>query len=288
MEVALLVVVSFTLAIQSIVSNKYSKKVSNANILVFPAIISITVFLFYLIYNRFHIELHLDTFYYSLAYGILYTIIFLFQVKAFENGSLSLTSLIISYSLIIPTLFGIIFQKEKGSVFFYIGLVLLLVSLFMSNYKKEEKKEENKKKTFKWIIFVSITALANGAVSIIQTSHQKRFEGLYKGEFMMYAMVISLIICLIFALVKDRKKIKNTIKSGWYLATICGICNALVNLFVMILVGKLPVSLIFPIVQAGNLVVVYLVSFFILKEKFTKIQIAGLLIGIVSIVFLNL
>ena len=82
--------------------------------------------------------------------------------------------------------------------------------------------------------------------------------------------------------------IGNTIKKGWHLASICGICNAITNLFVMILVGILPISLIFPIIQAGSLIVVYLVSFFILKEKFTKVQIIGLLVGIVSIVFLNL
>lgn len=288
MEILLLVAVSFALAIQNIVSNQYSKRVLNANNLVFPAILSIVVFLFYFVYNKFHIDFHLQTLYYAIAFGILYALIFLFQIKSFENGSLSITSLIISYSLILPTLFGIIFQNEKGSVFFYIGLVLLFVSLFLSNYKKEEKTAENKKRMVKWIIFISITFLANGAVSIIQTSHQKRFEGLYKGEFMMYAMVVSFIICLIFALIRDRNKIGNTIKKGWYLAAICGICNAITNLFVMILVGILPISLIFPIIQAGSLIVVYLVSFFILKEKFTKVQIIGLLVGIVSIVFLNL
>ena len=288
MEILLLVAVSFALAIQNIVSNQYSKRVLNANNLVFPAILSIVVFLFYFVYNKFHIDFHLQTLYYAIAFGILYALIFLFQIKSFENGSLSITSLIISYSLILPTLFGIIFQNEKGSVFFYIGLVLLFVSLFLSNYKKEEKTAENKKRMVKWIIFISITFIANGAVSIIQTSHQKRFEGLYKGEFMMYAMVVSFIICLIFALIRDRNKIGNTIKKGWYLAAICGICNAITNLFVMTLVGILPISLIFPIIQAGSLIVVYLVSFFILKEIFTKVQIIGLLIGIVSIVFLNL
>ena len=96
-------------------------------------------------------------------------------------------------------------------------------------------------------------------------------------------------------------------KSVYYVATcvgeaygVVGLCeekpflaleilvNGVVNLFVMILSGIMPVSIMFPMVSAGGIIVTYLVSRFYYKEKLTKMQFAGFLTGLASIVFLNI
>ena len=51
-------------------------------------------------------------------------------------GSMTLTSLIVSYSVIIPCIYGIVFLKEPISICFVIGLLLLAISLFLVNKGK--------------------------------------------------------------------------------------------------------------------------------------------------------
>ena len=64
--------------------------------------------------------------------------------------------------------------------------------------------------------------------------------------------------------------------------------NGIVNLFVMILSGKMPVALMFPLISAGGIIVTYIVSRFFYKEKLTKMQFAGFILGIASVVFLHI
>ena len=84
----------------------------------------------------------LDFLPYSLAFAVAYTCAILFFFLAISEGSLSLTTLITSYSLILPTLYGILFLNDKVSSLLIIGLILLVISLTLVNF---ENKNENKK-----------------------------------------------------------------------------------------------------------------------------------------------
>jgi hypothetical protein len=95
----------------------------------------------------------------------------------------------VQYSLIIPTIYGLCIG-EPASPFLYVGLALLFVSLLLVNL---EKKGAEKKITLKWIIFVLIAFVANGACSTVQTIQQRTFEGAYKSEFMIIALLTSVV-----------------------------------------------------------------------------------------------
>ena len=77
------------------------------------------------------------------------------------------------------------------------------------------------------------------------------------------------------------------VKAGWHLAVACGIANGIVNLFVMGLSNMMPVSVMFPIILAGGIIITYIISRFFYKEKLTKVQFIGFLTGIASVVFLS-
>lgn len=62
----------------------------------------------------------------------------------------------------------------------------------------------------------------------------------------------------------------------------------MVNLFVMILTGLMPVSLMYPLISAGGIIVTYIVSKFFYKESLTKAQLIGFILGIGSVVLLNM
>ena len=105
---------------------------------------------------------------------------------------------------------------------------------------------------------------------------------------MIYAMLILAIFSSVISIANARKEAVNEIKKGWYLAFAAGIMNGGVNLLVMILGGRMPVSLMFPLISAGQIIVSYIISRFIYKERVSRLQLVGVAIGVVSIVFFNL
>ena len=64
--------------------------------------------------------------------------------------------------------------------------------------------------------------------------------------------------------------------------------NGTVNMLVMVLSGMIAVSIMFPMISAGGIIITYIVSKVFYKEKLTKTQFAGFLAGVASIVFLNI
>ena len=89
---------------------------------------------------------------YSIGFAIAYAVASIFMVLAIAHGSLTLTSLFISYSLMIPTFYGLIIGDTVGAGFIP-GLLLLVISLFLTN-----NSDEKAKFSFKWIMW-SLAAL---------------------------------------------------------------------------------------------------------------------------------
>ena len=123
---------------------------------------------------------------YSIAFGASYGAAVVFSFLSILTGPLSLSVLISSYSLMVPTFYGLIFLNEDVSFLFYIGLALLAVSLFLINYKPKVKDttESGAKITPLWLLFVFLGFLGNGICSTVQVVQQRAFNGEYKNEFM--------------------------------------------------------------------------------------------------------
>ena len=265
---------------QSILKKPYIQKTDGAGVYFFNTLLSAAALLFFVVTSsKFSFDISFIP--YSISFAISYAMASVFMVLAIAYGSLSLTSLFISYSLLIPTFYGLILGDDisKG---FIPGMILLVISLFLTNKSGEEEKI-----SFKWIIFVFLSFFGNGMCTVVQKMQQIASNGAYKNEFMIVALAIVTVVMLIISILKERTEIKFFAKVGWHWAIICGALNGMVNLFVMILSGKMPVSLMFPLISAGGLIVTYIVSRFFYKEKLTKIQFIGFIFGLISVVFLN-
>ena len=220
---------------------------------------------------------------YAIIFALGYGSATVFGFFAITHGSLGLTSLVTSYSLIIPTFYGILFLNEKPSPMLYIGLVLLFASIFLINFVKGEKKP-----TIKWLIFVTLALFGNGVCTTAQKVQQLNQNKAYKNEFMAVALFLVTLVCLIFALCYHKKDFKPVFtKPVIIIPVICGVANAVVNYLVMVL-SRLPASLLFPVISAGGIILTGIISLTIYKERFTKQQILGMILGILSVVFLNL
>lgn len=219
---------------------------------------------------------------YSIGFGICYTLSFLCFMYAIKEGSLALTSLALSYSLVIPTLFGIIFLGEPLTAFSVIGIILLLISLYLINYEKGENKI-----TVKWIIYTLITALGNGGCLVFMKLQQINQSYMYRNEFMVTGLVIVIVSSFAFAIAKNRDKFKLCIKPVILLPIACGLANALGN-YSSLKLSPLPVSFVAPICSAGGILGTAAISLLIYKERFNAKQVLGITLGTLSVIALSL
>ena len=282
MNYLILITIILCSAGQSPVTIYYNRKTDNKSPYIYSAITTFATIIFFLITSG-NPDYSCEFLGYSLGFGTAYTVATVFSVLALACGSLALTSLVVSFSLMIPTLYGVIFLNEPSSTWFYAGIVTLLISLFLINYKKEDGQI-----TLKWGILVLIAAIGNGMCSTVQKMEQLAFNGNYKSEFMIVALIFVFIVTFLLSFIKTKRDIVYCLKKGWHLSLVYGFLGGALNLLVMILGNRMSVSLMFPMISAGGLVISYFLSKYLFKEKFTKMQIIGYIAGIISIVFLNL
>jgi len=89
-------------------------------------------------------------------------------------------------------------------------------------------------------------------------------------------------------LTQERKDMKAFVKLGTVKGIGCGIANGIVNLLVMVLLGTMPASVVFPLITGGSIVFTYVVSRTLFHEKLSKRQTIGFILGVISVVLLNL
>ncbi len=271
------------ITVQGVTRKIYNRKVTGGAF-TFSAMSVLFSLLVFVIISGGEFDLLPKVFPYSLGFALFYSAAMVGTFFAIVTGPLSITGLISKYSLLIPTLYGILFLKEPTGHLLYIGLALLAVSLLLVNF---EGKTYDKKLSLKWAIFMIISFIGNGGCSAVQKIQQINFSGAYKNEFMIIALAFSFLSMLAVALIfeRDNFRKKVTVGAHWYI--ICGLANGLVNLFVMML-AKWPASIVFPVISAGGIVATAIVGVFIYREKMSIPQIFGMLLGTASIVFLNL
>ncbi|MBR3895115.1 MAG: EamA family transporter [Clostridia bacterium] len=267
---------------QNIVKKKY-QQISTSGVCFFSAIVAFCAMIVFASINRnwsFDVRFLLPIIAFAISYACA-TVGFLVSIR---YGSLANSSLVLAYSLLIPTFYGIFFLHEPVSVKLIIGLVLIAVSLWLSN-----SQGAGGKITWKWVVFILIGFFGNGMCSTIQRQSILTYGEENIRLLMACALSISSVLMLISSFVMREKEIISvTLKKGWYLAVICGVVNACSNLVFIYLNGRLPASVMFPVLSGGNLITVFLYSLLFLKESFSKKQYVGFFLGVAAVVILNL
>ncbi|MBR2043285.1 MAG: hypothetical protein IJ946_02990 [Clostridia bacterium] len=281
MQYLLLICLVVFVAAQSIIKKQYNLKAQYPKVFFFSAVTAAAEVIFFAISSGFKFEFVPELIPYSVAFAAMFSAMLIGGFLSISWGPLSITMLIISYSLLIPTFYGL-FKGETIGVTGIIGGILLLISLFLISIKKEKLNF-----SLKWLIAVIVTFVVNGLSSVILDIQPEKFDGKYKNEFMMMAMLLSCIILFVASLIKKEKITKEKCLCIAF-GTINGISNALVNLLVMYLSSCIASVILFPVVSAGGIVLGFIMAIFVYKEKLSKMQTIGYFIGIASIVLLKI
>lgn len=283
MDYFLVAFLAFAISGQSLIGGFYKQK--SGSPFVYQMAVSSAAFLFFIIGAKFHIKFDKQLLVYGGIYGLSYSAYFIGQILAIKEGSVSLTALILSYSLIIPTLFGVIVYKEYPNISFYVGFVFFVLSLLFIGIPREKN---TLKITKKWVIYVLISFFANGMCAVVMSRYQLLTNGENSFDFMSCAMLGAVIISAVALLFSRENKKVNMVRTVLYGGT-CGVINAASNYALMILaIGVIPLSVIYPTVSAVSLALSAVLSRIMFKEKLDKLGILGVAIGLVAVVLMNI
>ena len=197
----------------------------------------LTTLLYFVFTGGGKFEFTKDMLLYAIPFSICYTIAYICTIFAIRSGPLSLTSLIISCSVSMPVLYGVLALGEPVTLPLCLGLVMLVLSIA---FVSEPWKKEDAPISLKWAIYAGITFLANGICVTVQKLYQITDKGVHSSEFMISSLSITLATILIFVLLYEIKGILPFMKKGLLWPFLCGASNGVANHLTMILAVVLP------------------------------------------------
>ncbi len=207
------------------------------------------------------------------------------EIKAMSLGSASMTILIYSAGFLLPIGYGRLFADESISWLRWIGITVMIVAMvFIIRPRKDGSV------SVAWVVMSLLSLVGSGMVAVTQKHHQNTE---YAGELacfvtlgLLFAAAFSFIVACIKR-PKGEKPPRLTGKDVGFVA-VSGLCIGVLNLLNLFLAGKIDAAVQFPVYNIGCMILTALFGAFVLKEKHTKSQYAGFLLGCVSIVMIGL
>ena len=284
--IAIIMIISIIAQVSQQVCRKEFNKISEDIPFGFSLAGVLATLIYFLITAKGNVNVSPKIFSYVIPFSICYTTAYVCTIFAIKHGPLSLTSLIISCSVAVPLIYGVVVLREPLNMALILGIVFLFSSIILVSKPWEKG---NSSITPKWIMYISLTFLSNGICMTTQKLFQIKDKGFHSNEFMIFSLVIVFFIILIFVLTSERKKFKDIITNGHILwPALCGTSNGIANQLTMILAVSLPASFLYPVQSAGAIILTAFVSILVYKEKLSNLQKVGFLFGIFAIIIFNI
>ena len=171
MNALLMIIIYISMMFQALFAKLYNKKTQNSCAYLYGGMVSFFAMLFFIFTSK-NLSFSKDFLIYSAGFALAYGSATWAALMAYRYGSLALTALVSSFSLMVPTLYGLLFLGEPTSIWLFLGLLFLVISLFLIHYQKYGNKINAK-----WIIFALINFIGNGMCSTVQRMEQIAFSG---------------------------------------------------------------------------------------------------------------
>lgn len=211
----------------------------------------------------------------GLLFGVITNFSGVYMLKALRIGPMHYTTLIVTSSMIIPTLSDPLMFGKEWSVVKVIGAVVLLLFIGLTLRTSSAGKF-----SFRWLGCCMVAFCSSGTIGILQKIHQASPYATERQPLLAVAFLVSACCSFVFCtLTKKNAGIQTTfpvISKQLVFALLCAFGSATTNLLNLTLSGILPSALFFPVVNGGAVVLATLVSLFVFKETLNRRQAIGL------------
>lgn len=270
--------------VEGVLIKRYSLKHSSGGFIL-TAFISFFSMLFFLVTGIGDLYFTLPAIGYGLVAGTLYATASVLTFFAIGCGPFALSQLILSYGLIFKILYGILFLKESAGVFTYIGIAVIVVSIFLT---RAEKAPEQHKASAKWALFITIALLSSGLLGVVQKMYQQTSRNMATNSFMVVALGFSSLSLFVIGMIRDGKQLTRIVRNGFFYAFGAGVSNGVTNMTILVVNTLVPLSFSAPLRAGLKIVIVYLLSRFLFHEHFLARQKVGVVLGALALVLLNI
>lgn len=219
----------------------------------------------------------------GVVYGLVVAGFLLSKMLAMSSGNLSMTVMLGCTSLILPTLMGSLLYKETISPAQAVGLVLLLSSMVLCSRKG--KTNESVSVTRRWLGFVALFWLFSGLAGLMMKIHQNSPGRDEATELLLIGSVTSAVTLFAMAFILNRSRgdaRPSLPKASFGYVAACGLCSCLYNWMNIGLSGALPSVVFFPVFNGSVIFLSALASRFFFRERMTRSQLVGLVLGTFS------
>lgn len=208
------------------------------------------------------------------------------------TGPVSLTVLVVNFSVFIPTVFSALLFGEKIFTSQFIGMAFLAVSMFLSFSKKEGDKKANKK----WLVLTISALLATGIASCIQKYFfRTELADIENASntflFLVYVFATVISLFAVFINSKSGKKEKCTFwfsKNLLIYALVIGFIISVFQKLFMVCVECVKGAVLYPTYNGMQAVIMSIIGVLLFKDKLSSKQKLGIIFGIASIALMNI
>lgn len=213
-----------------------------------------------------------------------------FGLEALKSGAMVLSSMAGSAGLLLPCVFGIFMFDEPMSLMQLFGILLLIFSgWLLIGYSKKLKGSF----TPRTMLLLIGSMLSNGFTMVAQKMFSKYLPDVSVSVFSFLAFGLvgaGMCVGLVPQLTKKEKReeIKKLPKALWFYGAGLSTILLIINQLATIAAKVIPSAIMFPINDGGATIITALTGAVVFKEKLTARSVAGLALGIASLIVINL
>lgn len=212
------------------------------------------------------------------------------SIEALKSGVMVLASMAGSAGLLLPCIAGIFMFNEPMKPMQFIGIALLIFSgWLLIGYSKEQTGSF----TPRTLLLLIGSMLSNGSVMLAQKMFSKYLPDTSVSifSFLTFGLIgIGMFIGLVPSLLSQsgRAKIAAVPKPVFLYGTISSIILLAINQLATLAGRNVPSAIMFPINDGGATIITAITAAIFFKEKLTVRSVCGLILGIGSLIVINL
>lgn len=222
----------------------------------------------------------------SLWVGTMFIISFILMIFSTEKAGIGITTALNKMAVVIPVVVGLVYLGQQDNIAIKIaGIVLALISFGLILYKKKTEKRK-----LSALLLPASVFLVSGLIDTsMELTNKLVILKPYEVElFLMGVFVTSSLLGLSTVFMdkvwfKTKEKFSfNTILWG----SVMGIFNFLVSKMILLNVGLMGGSVVFPVHNASVVMLTALIGVVFFKEKFSTKQWIGVALAVISVVLI--
>ncbi len=148
------------------------------------------------------------------VFGVIFSATVFFNLVAIDYGPLSITNLVINFSLVVPLVYGFAFLGEPVTPLRMVGIGVFAVCMFLFCNPFDKSTSDGaaggkrRGSTLIWILLTMASFATNGMLMLIQKDYALKTDNAYAMSFLLYsylfATVTSVVLAVLLKLVRRR------------------------------------------------------------------------------------